>query len=153
MAPAESFDGRVGPLDVEAMTAIRETVCELDGLVDRERTGLDDLVDPGVLPIVLDDGIGEATACRFDVTWYRSGHYCVHHVDDAGVNYRYDRHPKDGAPTAHFHPPPDAPSADVEPSCIAVREPRLVVRAVHALWRRAYESGRVDAVNVATDPP
>lgn len=153
MESAEEFGEAVGPLDADAMEQVRETVVELDGLVDRERTGFDSLVDPTVLTVALEDGVGDAESCRFDVRWYRSGHYSVHHVDEGGVNYRYDRHPKDDAPDAHFHPPPDAPSADAEPSCIEVREPQLVAQAVHALWRRAYEEGSVEGVNVGEDPP
>jgi len=57
-------------------------------------------------------------AARLDVRWFEGGDYAVHYLetrDDDVWQCRWDRHPKPGAPTAHFHPPPDAAS-DVEPS-------------------------------------
>lgn len=147
------LEGDVGPLDVEAMEQIRNEFLSLDGLVEASETGFDSLLDPTTLTVAVSDGIGDAERCRFDIRWYRSGYYNVHHVDDRDVNYRFDFHPKPDAPDRHFHPPPDAPSDDVEPSCIEVDEPVLVARAIHRLWRRAYESGSLDALNVADNPP
>lgn len=153
MDPDADLESDVGNLDVDSMVAVRDAFVGLDGLVDRERTGLDSVIDPTVLRIGLEDGIGDAEWCRFDVKWYRTSHYNVHHVDDAGVNYRYDYHPKAGADDRHFHPPPDAPSTDVEPSCIGVETPTLVARAVHKLWRRAYRSGSLAGLDEAANPP
>ena len=153
MLPENDLDGDVGPPDAVAMEQIREAFLGLDGLVDESETGLDDLVDPGELRVRLEDGIGDAEWARFDVTWYRSGCYSFHHVDSEGANFRWDRHPKEGAPKRHFHPAPNAPSNDAEESCIEVREPRTVTRAVHKLWRRVYETGSSADLNDATNPP
>lgn len=153
MLPEDDLDGDVGPPDVVAMEQIRKTFVGLDGLVDETETGLNDLIDPQELHIHLEDGIRDAEWARFDVTWYRSGCYSFHHVDSDAVNFRWDRHPKDGAPKRHFHPAPNAPSKDAETSCIIVEEPKIVARAVHRLWRRAYDVGKLADLNVAEDPP
>jgi hypothetical protein len=147
----DDVDGDVGALDVDAMEQIRDEFTRLDGLV--EEAGFDSLIDPQVVRVTLGDGIGTASWCRFDVRWYRAGFYNVHHVDEAEVNFRYDHHPKTDAPDRHFHPPPDASSDDPEQSYIRVEAPALVTRAVHKLWRRAYETGTLDGLNTAPNPP
>jgi hypothetical protein len=40
-----------------------------------------------------------------------------------------------------------------EPSCIDVTEVSLVTRAVHAMWRAAYEDGDIEQLNSASNPP
>lgn len=117
------------------------------------KTGFDDLIDPQELHVLLEDGIGGATWARFDITWYRSGCYSFHHIGSEDVNFRWDCHPKDGAPNRHFHPAPDAPSKEPDKSCIEVSEPKTVARAVHKLWRRAYENDAVTNLNEAENPP
>lgn len=119
---------------------------------------LADFLDPDSLRLSLDDGIGEASSARFDVVWTIQGDYAVHYTDDADLNLRWDSHPHayPGAPSdRHFHPPPDASNAAraVEKSCIEVTEIVLVARAVHSLWRDAYERGSVARVNEAENPP
>lgn len=55
---------------------------------------------------------------RLDIRWFEGGDYTFHYHESRGGDVwqcRWDRHPKPGAPKAHFHPPPDAAS-DVEPS-------------------------------------
>ena len=79
--------------------------------------------------------------------------YTFHYVDAAGVDWRFDRHPNTHSPLAQFHPPPDAATAAAEPSCVAVTEVSLVARAVHAMWRTAYEAGDLARLNRASDPP
>lgn len=153
MDPDDDVEGEVGPLDTEAMGAVREAFLHVDGLVNGPETGFDSVLDPTVLTVTLEDGVGDADWSRFDVKWYRTGHYNCHHVDENGANFRFDFHPKVGAPDRHFHPPPDADSDDAIASCIEVAEPRLVARAVHAVWRRAYEFGSFDALNTARNPP
>lgn len=54
---------------------------------------------------------------RLDIRWYDGGDYTVHYIEKRGDDdwqCRWDRHPKPGAPKAHFHPPPTA--TEVEPS-------------------------------------
>lgn len=146
MRPAD-VDGDLGTLDVASMDRIRSAFTGLDGLV--EAAGFRNLADPAVVEVHFSDGIGEATEARLDVRWYRKGYYSVHHVDSTGRNFRWDHHPKAGAPDRHFHPPPDAPSDDPEPSCLTVEDPAVVARAVHKLWRRAYDTGNTEKLNVA----
>lgn len=149
----DDLDGELGAPDVVAMEQIRDVFTSHDGLVNHERTGLDDLIDPQELTVLLEGGIGDATWARFDVTWHRTGCYSFHHVDSEGVNFRWDCHPKEGAPKRHFHPAPDAPSKDPATSCIEVTEPKTVARAVHKLWRRAYENDTTATLNEAENPP
>lgn len=149
VAPAD-VEGDVGPLDEAALQQIRGVFATADGLV--ADVGFDSLLDPTKLVVVLEDGVGDADWARFDIRWFQRGSYSVHHTDERGVDFRFDCHPKPDAPETHFHPPPNA-AGDVAPSCITVTEPGLVARAVHRLWRRAYEAGDFDDVNTATDPP
>lgn len=55
----------------------------------------------------------------------------------------------------HFHPPPTASNDahDVAESCIEVTEAELVARAIHALWRRAYDRERLEEINELENPP
>ncbi len=147
MVPDEDLDGDLGTLDVVAMDEVRSAFTGLDGLIDA--AGFRNPADPEVVHVYFADGIGAADECRFDVRWYRKGYYSVHHTDPTGRNFRWDYHPKVGAPEKHFHPPPDAPSADPEPSCLTAEDPPVVARAVHKLWQRAYDTGRTGALNSA----
>ena len=151
MEPDADIEGEVGPPDDTALDQIREEFRRLDGLVSE--AGFDSLLDPTKLVIWLDDGIGDADWCRFDVRWYRMGYYNFHHTDEQEVDFRFDFHPKPDAPDKHFHEPPDAPSENPRQSCITVTEPKLVTRAVHHLWRRAYETASLDLLNQADNPP
>lgn len=143
------IEGDVGPPDVAAMEQVQELFVTLDGLVEYAR--FDSLLDPTALRIRPDDGIGDAGWCRFDVRWFQRGYYSIHHTDENDLDFRFDHHPKPDAPERHFHHPPDA--AVVEQSCIDVDEPELVTRAVHKLWRRAYETGKTGHLNAANNPP
>lgn len=106
MLPDDDLDGDLGTLDVVSMDEIWSAFTGLDGLV--EKAGFPNLADPEVLKIWFSDGISEAEDGRFDVKWYRKGYYSVHYTDSTGRNFRWDHHPKAGAPDKHFHPPPGA---------------------------------------------
>lgn len=149
----DDLDGDPGAPDVAAMEQIRSEFCGLDGLVSNDETGFEDLITPQEITVRFDDGIGPADWARFDVTWYQSGCYRFHHTDERGLNFRWDCHPKDGAPERHFHEPPNAASNPAVESCITVEEPVLVARAVHKLWRRAHDTESLDAINSASNPP
>ncbi|MFB6124949.1 MAG: hypothetical protein ABEJ59_03220 [Halanaeroarchaeum sp.] len=151
MKPDADIEGEVGPLDDTALEQIREEFTKLAGLVSE--AGFDSLLDPTKLVIRFDDGIGDADWCRFDVRWYRMGYYNFHHTDEQDVDFRFDFHPKPDAPDEHFHEPPDAQLATPSRSCITVTEPRLVTRAVHHLWRRAYDTDSPELLNEAENPP
>lgn len=144
-----------GPVDGAALADFRDVLDRLEPLATG---GLDDPVNPTVLRVRLADGVGAADDARLDVTWTTRDDYTVHYTDSAGRDLRWDLHPHDyprPPEDRHFHPPPDASNdaREVEASCIRVSEVELVARAVHALWRRAYERGSLGGINVAEDPP
>lgn len=107
-----------GPLDVATLEVLARRAGEhpiVDGWELRP-----DAVSPRRLELRLDDGQYPASveAARIDVRWFEGGDYAVHYLERRGEDTwqcRWDRHPKPGAPGAHFHPPPDA-APEVEPS-------------------------------------
>lgn len=141
-------------IDRDALLAIKDTFERLEPLA----TGaLDDYLSPRALRFELEDGIGDATSATLTVRWTVTADYNAHYSDDQ-CDLRWDVHPHDypAPPTdAHHHPPPDGSAApdDVVASCIAVTPPRRVARAVHVLWRRAYDRGTVDGINGVENPP
>ena len=149
--PAAERTTDLGAPDVTTMRRLRDVFEGDEPLV--ETADFDSVLDPQELRVEYSDGIDDADWCRLDITWYKSGAYRFHYVDEAGVNWRFDRHPNPHSPEKHFHGPPDAPSETAEPSCIDVEEPRLVARAVAKLWRRAYEAGDFSDLNAASNPP
>ena len=145
MITGDDLDGDLGRLDVIAMDEVRSAFTGLDGLISA--AGFENPVDPATVHVYFSDGIGEATECRFDIRWYQKGYYTFHHTDSIACNFRWDYHPKVAAPNKHFHPPPNAPSTDPEPSCLTGEQPPVVARAVHKLWRRAYDTGDLSRLN------
>ena len=148
--PAER-SADLGSPDVTTMRHIRELFDREEPLV--ETAQFDSVLDPLEVQIQFTDGIDDADWCRLDVTWYKSGAYRFHYVDDRDVHWRFDNHPNPHSPEKHFHRPPNAPAETAERSCIQVEEPRLVARAVLKLWRRAYETGDLSHLNTASNPP
>jgi len=144
-------DGDRGSLDEFALEEIRKVFEEREPLV--AEAGFPNLIDPRALTVRLEKGISDADGARFDVRWFRSGYYSFHYTDAIGQDFRWDYHPKDGAPDKHFHPPPNPETGDPVPSCITVEQPELVARAVHELWRRAFETGSLVHLNTADNPP
>ncbi|MCU4741325.1 hypothetical protein OB955_23550 [Halobacteria archaeon AArc-m2/3/4] len=149
--PPEERSSDLGAPDVMTMRSIRDLFVREEPLV--ETSQFDSVLDPQEIRVSFTDGIGDAEWCRVDITWYKSGAYRFHYVDERDVNWRFDNHPNPHSPTCHFHRPPDAPPETAEQSCIEVDEPRLVARAVLKLWRRAYEMDDLDILNTATNPP
>ncbi|GAB7010705.1 hypothetical protein JCM31271_26480 [Halorubrum trueperi] len=98
-------------------------------------------------------GLGDAESARLDIQWRELGMYSFHYVDSNDVNWRFDRHPNTHSPEIHFHPPSDAATTATEPSCTDVTEVSLVTRAVHAMWRAAYENDDMGQLNSASNPP
>lgn len=144
-----------GPTDRGALIDFRDAFERMEPLATGE---LDDFVDPDELQIVLHDAVGAAGRARFDVVWTTHDDYNIHYTDDTARDFRWDVHPNDypkAAGDGHFHPPPDASTdpRDVEDSCIEVSAIELVARAVHKLWRNAYEQGSFAGVNDAANPP
>lgn len=143
-----------GPVDRGALLDVRETVTRHEPLATAE---LDDFLDPSMLHVHLEDGVGTADTGRFDVVWTTVDDYHIHYTD-AGRDLRWDRHPH-GYPRPpgdrHFHPPPDASSDAelVEDSAIRVSSIVLVALAMCTLWRTAYDRGSFDGINRIVDPP
>ena len=148
--PQEELDGDIGAPDVDVMTDIRDLFLDEEPLV--ERYAWNDPIDKRELHIRFSTGI-DADWSRLDVTWYTSGAYKFHYVDENDRNWRFDRHPNNHSDEKHFHEPPDADSRSAVSSCIQVEEPGLVARAVMKLWRRAVESGTFAGMNSAGNPP
>lgn len=143
--------GEFGPIYLPALRRIRNLWLGLEPLV--EDTRYDDPVAPTELHVDLSDGIGAAGSARIDVQWSERHMYSFHYVDSNDVNWRFDRHPNTHSPGAHFHPPPDASTSNAEPSCIDVEEVSLVGRAIHALWRAAYDHDDLSRLNTLSNPP
>ena len=112
----EDFTG--GPLDVATLEVVAGRVSThplVDGWALRP-----DALSPRRLEVHLDVDLypGAVESTRLDVRWFEGGDYTVHYLetwDDQTWQCRWDRHPKPGGPTEHFHPPPDA-GQDIEPS-------------------------------------
>jgi hypothetical protein len=143
--------GEFGRISLPALRRIRDLWIQLEPLVSD--TGYDDSIDPTELHLELADGLGPAETARIDVRWSELDHYSFHYVDDRGVNWWFDRHPNTHSPPKHFHPLPDAPTDGAEPSCIRIEGVSLVTRAVHALWRAAYEHDDLGRLNGLSNPP
>jgi hypothetical protein len=154
MEASESHSLR-GAIDASALHDVRAEFEQLEPLASGS---LDDPVNPSELRLHLDDGIGEAATATITVRWSVRDDYNIHYSDETDRDLRWDLHPHEyTAPggDSHYHPPPNASGndEDVEASCLRVTEILLVTRAVHQLWRAGYESGTVDPLNSATNPP
>jgi len=109
-----------GPLDVPTLDVIAKRAAThpvVDGWAFQP-----DAVSPRRLELSLDDEQypSPVVEARLDIRWFEGGDYTVQYLEtrnDEVWQCRWDRHPKPGAPTAHYHPPPDAAS-DVEPSTL-----------------------------------
>jgi hypothetical protein len=154
--PADSHRLR-GPIDRPVLITIRDIFNRNEPL---STATLDEFLDPSALIVEFVDGLGEAESARIDVAWTTKSDYTFHYTDAEGVNVRWGNHPHHGdysnvPDTAHFHPPPDASSDPqaVEASCITQSSERLVTLAVLKLWRTAYHSGSLTALNAGHNPP
>lgn len=129
---AEDFSGPVGPVAYPILQQIRDLLVAEEPLV--EATRFDDPVNPTELIIEFSTGLDAPG--RLEITWWKGGAYRYHYTEPAGVDFRFDNHPKDDTPNVHFHPPPDAGPA--VPSFLAgVTQPQIITRAVIDRWRRA----------------
>lgn len=128
----DDISGPVGPVDYPVLQQIRDLLLEEEPLV--ESTTVDDPVNPTELIVEFSARLNAPG--RMEITWWKRGAYRYHYTESDGVDFRFDNHPKDGAPNAHFHPPPDAGQA--KPSFLAgVTQPQIVTRAVITRWRQA----------------
>lgn len=100
-----------GPLDVATLEVLARRA-GAHPLVDGWELQ-PDAMSPRRLELRLDDDQypEPVIAVRLDVRWFEGGDYAVHYLERRAENAwqcRWDRHPKPGESTAHFHPPPDA---------------------------------------------
>ncbi|WP_133305156.1 hypothetical protein [Halonotius pteroides] len=99
-----------------------------------EAAEFDTPVSPSELLVKFETGL--ETAGRFEITWWEAGAYRFHYTEPGGIDFRFDKHPKDGAPQVHYHSPPDATTA--EPSLLAgTSQPQVVTRVIVSQWRNA----------------
>lgn len=148
--PEAELEGDIGKPDIDVMADIRDLFLREEPLV--EQYSWNDPLTKRELHIHFSTGIN-ADWSRLDVTWYTSGAYKFHYVDENSQNWRFDRHPNTHSNEIHFHEPPDADSESAINSCISVTEPTLVARAVLKLWRRAVMTGSFEELNSARNPP
>lgn len=146
-----------GAIDRPALLTIRDIVEEMEPLAT---PALDDFLDPSALVVQLDDGLCEADEGRIDIRWTTRDDYTFHYTDTDEVNVRWGAHPHGGdyvhvTGHEHYHPPPDASSDPeaVEDSCITQSPEVLVTRAVLELWRVAYHTASLSALNAGQNPP
>lgn len=143
--------GEFGQIYLPALDRIRNLWLDIEPLV--ENTYYNDIVSPTTLHIELADGLGTAASSRFEIQWSELAMYSFHYTDSENVNWRFDRHPNNHSTEKHFHPPRNGPSETAEPSCIKVEEVSLVTRAVHAMWRVAYDHTDLKLLNSTSNPP
>lgn len=131
------LSGPVGPVDYPVLRQVRDILLDEEPLIDT--TGFDDPVNPNEL--VVDLSSGYESPGRFEITWWKQGAYRYHYTEPDGIDFRFDNHPKEDAPVAHFHPPADAGRA--EPSFLGGEtQPQIVTRAIMSRWRRAIIHGQ-----------
>ncbi len=143
-----------GSIDRKSLCDFRDVFQEEEPLATAK---LDNPLNPDVLTIMYNTGIGEDSSGRFDIRWSTVGDYNIHYTDTAR-NLRWDLHhhgytaPLDDR---HYHPSPNASNddEDVEKSCIEVQEVETVARAVKAAWRECYNVGSLDIANDLDNPP
>ncbi|GAB6860246.1 hypothetical protein ACFR97_12260 [Haloplanus litoreus] len=144
---ADDISGPIGPVDYPILQQIRDLLLEEEPLV--ESTTFDYPMNPTELIVEFSAGLDSPG--RMEITWWKRGAYRYHYTEPAGVDFRFDNHPKEGTPNAHFHPPPDAGTP--EPSFLAgVTQPQIVTRAVIARWRGAMvEDQNIGSLNSEGD--
>lgn len=140
---ADNISGPVGPVDYPVLQQTRDLLLSEEPLV--ESTAFDDPVNPTELVVELSEGL--ESAGRLEITWWKRGAYRYHYTEPDGVDLRFDNHPKEGAPNAHFHPPPNAGQAELS-FLGGISQPQIVTRTVITRWRRAIIDGQgVEALN------
>ncbi|WP_050033761.1 hypothetical protein [Halorubrum halophilum] len=143
---AGDIAGPVGPVDSVVLQQIRDVLVNEEPLVDS--AAVDDPVNPTELVVEFSSGLD--TPGRMEITWWKSGTYRYHYTEPDGIDFRFDNHPKENAPDAHFHPPPDAGAA--EPSFLGEEtQLQVITRAVITRWHKiAVEGATLGSLNVGT---
>lgn len=107
---AGDISGPVGAVDHVVLQQIREIFLNEEPLV--ESAVVDDPLNPTELVVEFASRLNASG--RMEITWWETGAYRYHYTERDGIDFRFDNHPKENVPDAHFHPPPDA--GDAEPS-------------------------------------
>lgn len=142
--------GNTGPIDYDALQTIRDIFLDNEPLVTRH--DLSDRLDPQPeLNITVNAGFGSSASGRFDIVWTTRDCYNFHYIEQNGIDFRFDRHPKPQMQDNHFHEPPDA--AGAVPSCIEAEQVEVVTRGVIKCWRAALERDDPTTVNSLSNPP
>lgn len=107
-----------GPLDVATLDVLAQRAAA-HPLVDG-RAFEPESLSPRRLELPLDDAQypPAVDAVRLDVRWFEGDDYTIHYLETRDGEHwqcRWDRHPKPGEPSTHFHPPPDA-ATTVDPA-------------------------------------
>lgn len=144
-----------GAIDVTKLDAFRDAFTAVEPMASGV---IDDRLDPPELRLMIPYGVGKAEETIFTVRWTTVDDYNIHYSDTDERDLRWDSHPHDFPALAddrHFHPPPDASSADdqVVVSCLGDPSVALVARAVHLLWRQALDDGSMTDINAGTNLP
>ena len=144
-----------GAIDVTKLDAFQDAFTAIEPMASG---AIDDRLNPRELRLKIPYGIAEADTTIFTVRWTTVDDYNIHYSDTSGRNLRWDIHPHDCSSPSddrHFHPPPDASSADthVEASCLREPSVDIVARAIHLLWRQALDEGSMTNINAGTNQP
>lgn len=133
----DDISGPVGPVDYPTLRQIRDFFLDAEPLATD--ASFDDPANPTEL--LVEFSVGYDAPGRLEITWWQRGGYRYHYTEPDGIDFRFDNHPKETAPDAHFHPPPDAGTA--RPSILAdAHRPQVVTRAVLDRWRAAVVDGQ-----------
>lgn len=144
-----------GAIDVGKLDAFRDAFTAIEPMASGE---IDDRLNPRDLRLTIPYGVGDTAETVFTVRWTTVDDYNIHYSDTSAQDLRWDLHPHDFSvppDDRHFHPPPEASSADgdVEASCLGEPSVDLVARAVHLLWRQALDEGSMTNINAGENPP
>lgn len=140
------MDGTAAPVDETVLETLRERA-RIHSLIEGtqvERTG--DTVsmvraefDLGRYPTQVQDA-------RLEIQWYTNDDYNFHYIETQSTDEiwqcRWDRHPNPHTTRTHFHPPPDARSADAisdspadcHPSALFTRTLANIRQRIDDLW-------------------
>jgi len=141
----DDLAGPVGPVDTVVLQQIRDLVAQEEPLV--EETSFDNPMS--LTELVVELTIGMAEPGRFEITWWQRDACRYHYTESDGIDFRFDKHPKDNAPDTHFHPPPDG-SPPVRSVLQNVTQAQVVTRVVLKQWRAAIvDEGGLDVLNTA----
>ena len=144
-----------GAIDLTKLDAFRDAFTAIEPMASG---AIDDRLNPRELRLTIPYGVGDAEKTTFTVRWTTVDDYNIHYSDTSERDLRWDIHPHDFSASPddrHFHPPPDASSADnhVEASSLGDPSVELVARAVHLLWRQALDDGSMSDINAGTNQP